>query len=86
MKTLAIVAIIWLAICGLILFVLHIKSRTVIKSIISNALLGFGAIFLINVTQKYTGVNIPLNWWTVGGGGILGLPAVCGTVLLQLLI
>ena len=86
MKTLGIITVVWLSLCGFILLILHIKSKKMIKSIILNALLGFTAIALINITQKFTGVFIPLNWWTVGGSGILGLPCVCGIILLQILI
>ena len=86
MKALGIIAIIWLSLCALVLLVLHIKSHKMIKSIFLNAILGFAAIAVINLTQKFTGVHIPLNWWTVGGSGVLGLPCVCGIVLLQTLI
>ena len=86
MKTLAIIAIIWLSLCALVLLVLHIKSHKMIKSIFLNALLGFAAIMVINLTQKFTGVSIPLNPWTVVDSGVLGLPGVCGLVLLQIFI
>ena len=56
------------------------------KSIFFNAILGFAAIALINLTQKFTGVNIPLNWYTVGGSGVFGLPCVCGIILAQIII
>lgn len=86
MKTLGIIAIIWLSVCAFVLLILHIKSHKMVKSIFLNALLGFAAIILINVTQKFTGVHIPLNWYTVGGSGIFGLPAVCGIILSQIII
>ena len=86
MKPLGIIAIIWLSLCAFILLILHIKSHKMIKSIFLNALLGFAAIAVINITQKFTGVHIPLNWWTVGGSGVFGLPCVCGVILLQMLI
>ncbi len=86
MKTLGIIAIIWLSMCAFALLILHIKSHKLIKSIMLNALLGFAAIAIINLTKKFTGVFVPLNWWTVGGSGIFGLPCVCGVVLLQILI
>lgn len=86
MKTLGIIAIVWLSVCAFILFILHIKSHKIIKSIFLNALLGFTAIVLVNVTQKFTGVHIPLNWYTVGGSGVFGLPAVCGIILAQIII
>ena len=86
MKTLGIAAIIWLSLCALVLLVLHIKSHKLIKSIFLNAILGFTAVAVINLTQKFTGVHIPLNWYTVGGSGVFGLPCVCGIVLLQIII
>ena len=86
MKTLGIIAIIWLSMCAFALLILHIKSHKLIKSIMLNALLGFTAIAIINLTKKFTGVFVPLNWWTVGGSGIFGLPCVCGVVLLQILL
>ena len=86
MKTLGIMAIVWVLLCAFALLIFHIKSHRLIKSVLSNALLGFAAIALINLTQKFTGVFIPLNWYTVGGSGIFGLPCVCGIILTQILI
>ena len=86
MKTLGIITTVWLSICAFTLLILHIKSHKMFKSIVLNALLGFAAIFIINLTQKFTGVFIPLNWYTVSGSGIFGLPCVCGIILLQILI
>jgi len=85
LKTLGIIAIIWLSMCAFALLILHIKSHKLIKSIMLNALLGFAAIAIINLTQNFTGVFVPVNWWTVVGSGIFGLPCVCGVVLLQIL-
>lgn len=86
MKTLGIIAIVWLSLCASFLLILHIKSHKMIKSIFLNAILGFAAIAVINLTQKFTGVHIPLNWYTVGGSGIFGLPCVCGIILAQIFI
>ncbi len=86
MKALGILAIVWLSICALALLILHIKSHKFLKSIFINACLGFAAVAAINFTQKFTGVNVPLNWWTVGGSGVFGLPCVCGIILAQIII
>lgn len=85
MKTLGIVAIVWLSLCAFALFILHIKSHRFVKSVFLNAILGFAAVAAINLTQKFTGVHIPLNYFTVSGSGIFGLPAVCATVLVQII-
>ena len=86
MKTLSIAAIVFLGLCAFVLLIFHIKSHRPLRSIILNALLGIAAIIVVNITQKFTGVHIPVNWWTVGGGSIFGIPAVCGAVILQIII
>ena len=86
LKALGIIAIVWLSICALVLLILHIKSHKLLKSIFLNAILGIAAIIVINLTQKFTGVFVPVNWWTVGGSCIFGLPCVCGILILQILI
>ena len=74
LKALGIIAIVWLSICALVLLILHIKSHKLLKSIFLNAVLGIAAIIVINLTQKFTGVFVPVNWWTVGGSCIFGTP------------
>ncbi|MBR6503019.1 MAG: pro-sigmaK processing inhibitor BofA family protein [Clostridia bacterium] len=86
MKIIAVLTMIWLSLCSLVLLFLHIKSHAFFKSIIINALLGFFAVALINLTQKFTGVFVPINWYTVIGSGTLGLPCVCGLILAQIII
>lgn len=86
MKALEITAIVWLSLCAFALLILHIKSHKLLKSIILNASLGLAAIAIINLTQKFTGVFVPINWWTIGGSGVFGLPCVCGIILLLVFV
>ncbi len=86
MKIIGILACIWLSICAFAILILHIKSHKMFKSVLLNALLSITVIIIINLTQKFTGVCVPLNWWTVGGSGIFGLPCVCSIILLQIII
>ncbi len=86
MKALGIAAIVFLSLCAFILLIFHIKSHRPLRSIILNALLGIAAVIIVNLTQSFTGVHIPVNWWTVGGSSIFGIPAVCGVIILQMII
>ncbi len=86
MKALGIAAIVFLSVCAFVLLIFHIKSHRPLRSMILNALLGIAAVIIVNATQKFTGVQIPVNWWTVGGSSIFGIPAVCGTIILQMII
>lgn len=86
MKVLGIITIVFLSICAFALLIFHIKSRRMFRSIFLNALLGLCALALVNAVWRFTGVHIPLNWYTVGGSAVFGIPAVCGVVILQMLI
>ena len=70
-----------LAITALIILFFAIKSRKFIRTLLLNAFLGIIAIIVINLTKKFSGVYIPVNYWTFGIGGALGLPGVVGILL-----
>ncbi len=86
MKALEISLIIWLSLCAFILLIMHIKSHKFLKSVALNAALSYVAILIINLTKGFSGVFIPLNFWSVGGCGVFGLPCVCGILILQTII
>ena len=86
MKILGIITIIFISICAFVLLILHIKSKRLFRSLFLNAFLGLTAIALVNLVKGFTGVHIPINWYTLGGGAVFGIPAVCGIVIMQMLI
>ena len=73
------IALISLAV--LLILVFAIRSRKLFKTLLLNAVLGLGALAVIDLTAKWTGVYIPVNYWTSGAGGVLGLPAVFGLLI-----
>jgi pro-sigmaK processing inhibitor BofA len=70
-----------ISITVLMILIFALKSRKFFKTLFINALLGLGAIAIIDITSKYTGVHIPINYWTASAGGILGLPGVFGVLI-----
>ena len=86
MKILCCAAIAVLSVFALALLVFLLRSRRPLRSILLNAALGIGALIAINVTSRFTGVHIPINWYSVGGSGIFGLPAVLTLLILQLIM
>ena len=74
-----------LTITELVFLVLAIKSRKPLTVIFGNALLGIGAIIIINLTAKYSGCYIPVNLYSVSGAALLGLPAVAGLLIMNFL-
>lgn len=85
MQFLKISALVVLSVTALILLVLFIKSRKPMKSLILNAFSGIITLILINLTTSFTGIHIPVNWWSVTASAGLGLPGVIGLVLLQII-
>lgn len=86
MNIILIAAIAVLSVFTLALLVFHIRSRRPLRSILLNAALGIAALIIINLTSRFTGVHIPINWFSVGGSGIFGLPAVFTLLILQMII
>ena len=62
-----------------------IKSKKFLSSLFINAFLGIGAVVVINITSKYSGVSIPINEFSVLASGVLGVPAVFGLLILNLI-
>ena len=86
MNIILIAAIAVLSVFALALLIFHIRSRRPLRSILLNAALGIAALTVINLTSRFTGVHIPVNWFSVGGSGIFGLPAVFALLILQMII
>lgn len=70
-----------LGLTALILLIMALYSKSFIKTLFFNAVSGIGILIIINLTSKFTGVHIPLNYYTVSAAGVLGLPAVLGLLI-----
>ena len=68
------------------ILILSIKSRKPFKFLFLNALSGILSICLIGLTKKFTGVFIPINHYTLIGGSTLGIPAIIGFLVLNLIV
>ena len=62
-----------------------IKSEKGASSLFLSALQGIAALFAVNLTGLVTGVTVAVNWYTVAASAILGLPAVIGTLVLNMI-
>ena len=74
-----------LAIGALALLIFAAKTGKLFKTLILNAFMGIAVMAVIDLIAKFTGVHIPVNWWTVGGSAVFGIPAVCGYLILPLI-
>ena len=74
-----------IAIGALALLIFSAKTGKLFKTLILNAFMGIAVMAVIDLTAKFTGVHIPVNWWTVGGSAVFGIPAVCGFLILPII-
>lgn len=61
------------------------KTRKLFKALLLNAFLGLAVMAVIDLTAKFTGAHIPVNWWTVTGSAVFGIPAVCVFLILPII-
>ena len=86
MKIILIISVVLLSATSLILLAMHIGTLKPFKSICVHAAIGIGLLVLINLLSRYTGIRIPVNIYSVILSGVLGAPAVCGILILNLLL
>lgn len=56
------------------------------RKLFFNAFIGIVVLIIINQTSKFTNVFLPINYITVISSVSLGLPGVCGMMLLNLIM
>lgn len=80
-----ILSVLLLIYCLVYLFFLF-KLKNPFKNFVLNVIIGISALLLIYLIRRFTGVFIPINQWTVLSSAIGGLPAICGILIIQILI
>lgn len=77
--------IVVLIVGALSLLIFAVRTKKFFKTLLLNAFLGLAVMAVIDLTAKFTGAHIPVNWWTVGGAAVFGIPAVSGYLILPLI-
>ena len=75
-----------LSLTAIYILYLALKSKKIFKFLFLNAFFGIISVFLVYFTEKYTGVFLPINQYTVIGGSVLGLPSTVGFLILQMIL
>ena len=77
-------ALILCVLYAIAVLVIGIVGRKPIRCILLNVVIGIVSLVAVNLTTRFTGVQIPVNEWTVGGSATFGISGVCGILLLKL--
>lgn len=83
MQYLKYAVMILLGISAFVILALAFSGKKPLRTLLLNAFLGICAAAVICLTEKYTGVRIPVNKFTVTGSAAFGLPAVFGFLVLN---
>lgn len=74
-----------LGITAFVILILAFSGKKPFRTLFLNAVIGICAVAAIKLTAKYTGVQIPINKFTVVGSAVFGLPSVIGFLVLKLI-
>lgn len=86
MKILFIVACILTGMAAFVILILHIRTRKPLRSVLLHAALGLGFLVAVNLLSRFTGVSIPVNAYSTVSSAVFGIPAVCGYLILNLIL
>ena len=70
----------------LITLALSIWSKRFFKTLLLSVSLGLLGLLAVNLTGRYTGVTLPVNGYTCGTAAALGVPGVCGLLILGMIL
>ncbi|MBQ2286365.1 MAG: pro-sigmaK processing inhibitor BofA family protein [Acutalibacteraceae bacterium] len=70
---------------ALAVFICALRTHKPFKMLLINALASVLITAIIDLTARYTGVNIPINEWTASGAAVFGIPALIGFVIMPVI-
>lgn len=68
-----------------VILIISSRSKKAFKYIFLNAFLGVSVFFLLYFTKKFTGIVLALNFYTLVGSALFGIPAVILFLVLNLI-
>lgn len=86
MKFLIYLTLILVVICVLSILIISAKLKKPFRLMLLNSFLGIAIFLILYFTKKYTEVTVAINYYTVLGSAIFGIPGVIGVLILNLLI
>ncbi len=69
-------AIIFAAICAIVLLVVMLKRKCFFKGIFASVFQGVAALYAVKLIGMVTGTAVAVNWYTLGTAALLGSPGV----------
>ncbi len=86
MKIFSVLIISILSVFALVIMFFGVKSHRLLRTLIFNAFLGLCTMAIIDLTAKFTGAYIPVNFITVGLSSVFGVPAAILLILLKIVL
>ncbi len=73
------------AICFLCVAIYLLKRKRLFAGLILSAMQGVCAIFAVKLAGMLIGVQLALNWYTIGASALLGTPGVISMLLARVI-
>ena len=74
-----------MCLCAFVIFFAFVKSGNFFKSVFLSVFYGLSALFAVNFIGGFTGLHIPLNFFSLIVSAVSGLPGVIFLVVTDLI-
>lgn len=85
MEALKIFAIILLSIFAFIILIMLITDKKPLGKILVSIAVGPVILLIIKLTAVFTGISIPINYFTLIGSLVFGIPAIISFLILKII-
>ncbi len=62
------------------------KNGKILRTLLLSALSGIIVFTAVNLLSAVSGVDIPVNAWTLGSSAVFGMPGVLGMLIIRMII
>ena len=85
MESLKIIVLSVVAVSMLLILIFALSGKNTLKTLFLNMFTGLCVLLIFKMLSVYIGIEIPINKYTVAGCGLLGIPALIGFLILNLI-
>ncbi len=74
---------IYVVIYFIFLLIFYFKTKKPFKNFFIFSVISLSLLFIVNLTEKFTGIYIPINYFTAGTAVFCGMPGIIAVVILR---
>jgi hypothetical protein len=82
---LKVIFICFCALYGFLYFIFAVTTKLPFKTILFYSFLGLAGVIAVNLSSAFSGVYIPVNFYTIGTASVLGIPGTISLLILRII-